>query len=32
MANYNIVAESSFTPFTFEELLKPVMMASEAHL
>lgn len=32
MANYNIVAESSFTPFTFEELLKPAMMASEAHL
>lgn len=32
MANYNIVAESSFTPFTFEELLKPAMMATEAHL
>lgn len=31
MANYNIVAESSFTPFTFEELLKPAMMATEAH-
>ena len=31
MANYSLVIGSKFSPFTFEELLKPALMATQAH-
>ena len=31
MAANNIIIGSKFKPFSYEELLKPVMMAQEAH-
>lgn len=31
MANYSLVIGSKFTPFTFDELLKPALMATQAH-
>lgn len=32
MANYNIVANSKFKPFSFDELLRPAAMATEAQM
>lgn len=31
MANYSLVIGSKFSPFTFDELLKPALMATQAH-
>lgn len=31
MANYNLVVDSKFDPFTYQELLHPVMTATQAH-
>ena len=31
MANYSLVIGSKYSPFTFEELLKPALLATEAH-
>lgn len=31
MANYSLVIGSKYSPFTFEELLKPALMATQAH-
>ena len=31
MANYSLVINSRFRPFEFDEMLKPVMMAEQAH-
>lgn len=32
MPNYNIVVNSKFKPFNYEELVKPVQQATEAHI
>ena len=31
MANYSLVIDSKFSPFTFQELLQPALMATQAH-
>lgn len=31
MANYSLVVGSKYSPFTFEELLKPALLATQAH-
>ena len=31
MANYSLVIGSKYSPFTFDELLKPALMATQAH-
>jgi hypothetical protein len=31
MANYSLVVDSKFTPFTLEESLKPALLATEMH-
>lgn len=31
MANYNLVIDSTFQPFSYQEMLAPVMMAQQAH-
>ena len=31
MPNYNLVIDSTFQPFSFEEMLTPVMLAQQAH-
>ena len=31
MANYSLVIDSKFSPFSYEELLKPALMATQAH-
>lgn len=31
MANYSLVVDSKFSPFTFQELLQPALMATQAH-
>lgn len=31
MANYSLVIDSKFSPFSYEELLKPAVMATQAH-
>ena len=31
MANYSLVVGSRFSPFTYEELIKPALMATQAH-
>lgn len=31
MANYSLVIGSKYSPFTFDELLKPALLATEAH-
>ena len=31
MANYNLVIDSTFKPFSYQEMLAPVMMAQQAH-
>ena len=31
MANYSLVINSRFTPFTYQEMLAPVLMATQAH-
>ena len=31
MANYSLVIGSKYSPFTFEELLKPALLATQAH-
>lgn len=31
MANYSLVIDSKYSPFTFDELLKPALMATQAH-
>lgn len=31
MANYNIVVDSKFTPFSYQEMLAPVLMATQQH-
>lgn len=32
MANYSLVIGSKYSPFTFDELLKPALMATQAHM
>lgn len=31
MANYSLVIESKFSPFSYQELLQPALMATQAH-
>lgn len=31
MANYSLIVDSRYSPFTFEELLKPALLATKAH-
>ena len=31
MANYSLVVGSKFSPFTYQELLQPALMATQAH-
>lgn len=31
MANYSLIIDSKFSPFTFQELLQPALMATQAH-
>ena len=31
MANYSLVVNSSFKPFSYQEMLSPVLMATQAH-
>ena len=31
MANYSLVIDSRFTPFTYQEMLQPIMAAQTAH-
>jgi len=31
MPNYNLVVNSQFKPFTYQELLAPALMATQAH-
>ena len=31
MANYSLIVNSKFKPFSYQELLQPVLMATQAH-